>query len=165
MKTILAKLYFILMGPLYRRLSRDSALHMQEFERRQLEFQERFTSTVCDQMIKMSLERSHSFDHVEPMQLTEGEIIEIVSQINKAEDVVLISKKLSRPLKQVVEVYARYGGMNELAIRTLRQMEERHKSLANSVVAIAADFQPVTCTDAPRSATSAKQPVSPEARL
>ena len=52
------KLYFLLMGPLYRRLSRDCTLHMQELKRVQLEFQDKFAARICDQMVALSVANS-----------------------------------------------------------------------------------------------------------
>ena len=141
MKTLLTKLYFIVMGPLYRRLSRESALRIQELQRVQLEFQERFTARVCDQMIALSVANSTSLAAGEAVPLTDAEIIEIVAEITKSEDLVALSKRLEIPLKHVVEVYSRYGGMNPTSIRTLLQMEERNRNLAKTLIESASDSE------------------------
>jgi hypothetical protein len=134
MKQLFNKFYFLLMGPLYRKLSRDVVLHMQELKRSQLEFQDRFAAEVCDQLVVNSVVASET----DLTKYSDEQIIHfVVDVINSSQDLVALSKKEQLPLKDLVEMYSRYGGMDPIAIRRLRGMEKQNIALTNAVEHVA----------------------------
>ena len=133
MKQLINKLYFLVMGPLYRKLSRDVVLHMQELKRTQLEFQDKFAAEVCDQLVAQSV----AAEPADLAKYSDEQIIHyVVDVIQSSRDLVALSKTHQIPLRELVEIYSRYGGMDPLAIRRLRELEK-----ANGLLSQAAQTQ------------------------
>lgn len=132
MKSIFNKLYWMVFGPVYSRLSRDISLRMQELARVQVEFQEQWSVTMSDEIIALSLKAGEPGNALERSERTYSmyEIIDIAGRIQKSGDLVQLSEKLSIPLDELAAMYMKYGHVNRAGIARLMELEQQVKDLS-----------------------------------
>ena len=130
-KDLGTKIYFLIMGPMYRRLSRDVSLRMQELARVQMEFQERWSATMADELIALSVKANvpeSDFDPL-PHKYSVADIIETAARIHKSQDIVALSRELKMPINELITIYMKYGDVCRIGIARMLEMEDQMRTL------------------------------------
>lgn len=132
MKALFNKFYWMLMGPVYNRLSRDISLRMQELVRAQVEFQEKWTTTISDELIAMAMKSGEPGNALERSKRTYShyEMIDIAGRIEKSGDLVQLCEQLSIPLDELAAMYVKYGHVNRAGIAKIFELEQQVNDLA-----------------------------------
>lgn len=124
LKDIGTKLYFAIFGPIYRRLSRDVSLKIQDLARVQLEYQERWSAIISDELIALSIRAGETIEvRSDDAKYAPSDIIETVGRIHKSEDLVAISRELAIPLSDLAEMYTKYSDVSASGVVRLLGME------------------------------------------
>ncbi len=131
MKALFNKIYWTIFGPVYNRLSRDVSLRMQELARVQVEFQEKWSVTISDEIIALSMKAGDPGNALERSQRNYSlyEIIDIAGRLQKSGDLVQLSEQLSIPLDELAALYMKYGHVNRAGIARIFELEQQVKEL------------------------------------
>lgn len=125
LKELGTRLYFLIFGPIYRRLSRDASLRIQELARVQVEFQERWAAIISDELIALSLRaNSQAHDLTDRGNYSPADIIETAGRIHKSQDLVALSQEMGIPLNDMAQFYIKYSDVNASGIVRLLALEE-----------------------------------------
>lgn len=132
MKSIFGRVYWFILGPVYRRLSRDVSLRLQELLRVQVEFQEKWLVRVSDELVVMSLRAIPYLNRGESKYADRNlyDVIDIVGRIHSTGDLVQLSEKLSIPLDELCYLYIKYGDVNRAGIARILELEKQIKQLS-----------------------------------
>jgi hypothetical protein len=131
MKALFNKIYWLIFGPIYNRLSRDVSLRVQELARVQVEFQERWAVTISDEIIALSMRAGEPGNALERSERSYSlyEVIDIAGRIQKSGDLVQLSEQLSIPLDELAALYMKYGHVNRAGIARIFELEQQVKDL------------------------------------
>lgn len=131
MKALFNKIYWLIFGPVYNRLSRDVSLRVQELSRVQVEFQEKWAVTISDEIIALSMKAGEPGNALERSQRNYSlyEVIDIAGRIQKSGDLVQLSEQLSIPLDELAALYMKYGHVNRAGIARIFELEQQVKDL------------------------------------
>lgn len=145
MKTLLNKIYFLFFGPIYSRLSRDCSLRMQELTRVQMEFQEKWSRTISDELVALSLKaHADTLNQEQGRSYSMGEVIDITGRIHKSADLVLLSEQLNIPLDDLSRMYLKYGHVNRAGIARIMELEQQIKDLSSLSAPVLAKIEKTT---------------------
>lgn len=139
MNALFNKLYWMIMEPVYRRLSRDVSLRLQELTRVQVEFQEKWSVKVSDELVALSLRAAPQVNAFEDnfAERSTYDVIDIVGRIHKTGDLVELSEKLSIPLDELASLYMKYGDVNRAGIARIMDLERQVKQLSSPIASVA----------------------------
>lgn len=138
MRSFLYKLYFILTGPLYRRLHLELSLQMQEVIKANVEHNEKTTKKILDELLRLSYiieggQTSAIAGPDETKSLSDSEIAAIIKDVDSSVGLVEVCAKHNLPLNTVFRLRAKFSGMNEPAIHRTREIEERYAEVSEKV--------------------------------
>lgn len=137
MRSFLYKLYFMLTGPLYRRLHLELSLQMQEVVRANVEHNEKATQKILDELLRLSyVVNGGSAQEIGPDEtktMSDAEIAAVIKDVDSSIGAIEVCKKHDLPLTTVFALRAKFGGMNEVAIHRTRELEERYAELSGRV--------------------------------
>lgn len=130
LKDLGTKIYFLIFGPIYRRLSRDVSLKIQDLARVQVEFQERWAAVISDELIALSVKaNSRETDLNDTRLYSPADIIETAGRIHKSQDLVMLSKELQIPLNDLAQIYVKYSDVSATGVIRLMAMEDELKRM------------------------------------
>jgi hypothetical protein len=130
LKSLGTKIYFWVFGPIYRRLSRDVSLRIQDLARVQVEFQERWSAVISDELIALSLKaNSQANDLTDTRVYSPADIIETAGRIHKSQDLVALGRELEIPLNDLAQIYIKYSDVSASGVIRLMAMEEELKRM------------------------------------
>lgn len=138
MRSFLYKLYFLLTGPLYRRLHLEISLQLQEVIRANLEHQERTSKKILDEILRLSLvvDGGTISTLAEPdrsKSMSDGEIAAVIKDIDSSLGAIEVCQKHDIPLTTVFQLRSKFGGMSQSGIQRSRQLEEQYNELSQRV--------------------------------
>lgn len=137
MRSFLYKLYFLLTGPLYRRLHLELSLQMQEVVRANVEHNENTTKKILDEVLRLSYlingGPAQAIGPDETRSMSDAEIAAIIKDVESSMGLVEVCKKHDLPLNTVFLLRTRFSGMTEPAIRRTREIEQRCTELTATI--------------------------------
>lgn len=137
MRSFLYKLYFLLTGPLYRRLHLELSLQMQEVVRANVEHNENTTKKILDELLRLSYVVNGGDASIVGLDQTklmsDGEIAAVIKDVDSSVGLIEVCKKHELPLNTVFRLRSKFSGMNESAIHRLRVIEGEYSELTQKV--------------------------------
>jgi hypothetical protein len=137
MRTLFYKLYFILTGPLYRRLHRELSMQLQEVVRANIEHHENTSKKLLDELLRLSFivggGESAIVEVDETKLLSDGDIAAVMKDVDSNLGLVEICQKHELPLNSVFRLRTKFLGMNEAGIARSRLIEQECTELAKQV--------------------------------
>ena len=137
MRSLFYKLYFLLTGPLYRRLHRELSMQLQEVVRANIEHHENTSKKILDELLRLSFIVDGSGGAVpgpdEVKMMSDHEIAAVMKDVDNSLGLIEVCKKHELPLNTVFLLRSKFRGMNEPAITRTRQLEERYAEMTQQV--------------------------------
>lgn len=136
MRSLFYKLYFLLTGPLYRRLHRELSLQMQEVVRANIEHHENTSKKILDELLRLSYVVNGGADSVaneSTKSMSDTEIAAIIKDVDSSLGMVEVCRKHELPLNTAFLLRSKFRGMTEPAIHRTRELEEQYAELSQKV--------------------------------
>jgi len=138
MRSFLYKLYFIITGPLYRRLHLELSLQLQEIVRANIEHHEKSTKKIMDELLRLSLVvdggEAETLAETDASKLmSDSEIAAVIKDVDSSLGAIEVCHKHDLPLTTVFLLRAKFKGMNQTAIQRSRRLEEQYAELTQRV--------------------------------
>lgn len=147
MKVLIRKFYFLLVGPLYRRLSREITLQNQEMLAKLLCQNEDLINIVSNEVVKMHVSLQEQQD--EPslttvsdtiadcsVPLSDYQIAQVCASIKVSTDIIKTSQDWKLPVADIVALERKYGGMDASAVQKVRKLETENLKLRHELSAL-----------------------------
>jgi hypothetical protein len=139
LKSILRGIYFLFMGPVYRRLQRELTLENQVVKKELLLWEEQFTARVMNETVQIisGLQHQKVSNEQRPIETFEpvaeglgaNQIGDIMQSLKGSRDIVKISRDAKIPMAELLDLQNRYGGMDGLGVKRVRQLEAENLEL------------------------------------
>ncbi len=138
MRSFLYKLYFVLTGPLYRRLHLEMSMQLQEIVRANIEHQEKISQKLLDEILRLSLivdggGQNNVAIPTQSKPMSDSEIAAVIKDVDSSLGAIEVCQKYEIPLITVFQLRSKFGGMNQPAIQRSRQLEEQCTELTQRV--------------------------------
>ncbi len=137
MRSLFYKLYFLLTGPLYRRLHRELSLQMQEVVRANIEHHENTSKKILDELLRLSYVVNGGTDSITATEaaksMSDSEIAAIIKDVDSSLGMVEVCRKHELPLNTAFLLRSKFRGMTEPAIHRTRELEEQYAELSQKV--------------------------------
>ncbi|HEY9676785.1 MAG TPA: hypothetical protein V6C76_02200 [Drouetiella sp.] len=137
MRELFYKLYFMLTGPLYRRLHREMSLELQEIVRANIEHSENFSRKILDELLRLSFiidGGESALPGVDNTKLlSDAKIADVIKDVDSSLGMIEVCHKHDLPLSSVCALRSRFSGMNETGINRSRWLEEEFANLTSKV--------------------------------
>lgn len=137
MRSFLYKLYFMLTGPLYRRLHLELSLQMQEVVRANVEHSEKTTRQILDELLRLSFILNGGQSVIagpdETRSMSDDQIAAVIRDVDSSVGLIEVSSKHELPLNAVFRLRTKFGGMTAPAIQRTREIEAHCAELTEKV--------------------------------
>ncbi|HEY9731634.1 MAG TPA: hypothetical protein V6C89_06965 [Drouetiella sp.] len=137
MRSFLYKLYFMLTGPLYRRLHLELSLQMQDVVRANVEHNEKTTRQILDELLRLSYILNGGQSTIagpdETRTMSDDQIASVIRDVDSSLGLIEVSSKHELPLNAVFRLRTRFSGMNASAIQRTREIETHCAELTEKV--------------------------------
>ncbi len=137
MRSLFYKLYFLLTGPLYRRLHRELSLQMQEVVRANIEHHENTSKKILDELLRLSYVLDGGVYSVaaadDTKKMSDTEIAAIIKDVDSSLGLVEVCRKHELPLNTAFLLRSKFRGMTEPGIHRTRELEEQYAELSQKV--------------------------------
>jgi len=140
MRTLFYKLYFLLTGPMYRRLHRELSMQLQEVVRANIEHHEATSKKLLDEILHLScVVEGGEIGAVgadAATRLSDSEVAAVIKDIDSSLGAIEVCQKHELPLSTVFQLRSKFSGMNLNAIQRARLLESEYKELSLQVEAL-----------------------------
>jgi hypothetical protein len=140
MRILFYKLYFMLTGPMYRRLHRELSMQLQEVVRANIEHHENTTRKILDELLRLGFVVGGGESAIlgvdETRLLSDSDIAAVMKDVNSSLGLVEICLKHEMPLTSVFRLRTKFLGMGEAGITRARLIEQECAELAKQVEAL-----------------------------
>jgi putative transposase len=137
MRTLFYKLYFLLTGPMYRRLHRELSMQLQEVVRANIEHHEATSKKILDELLRLSYvveggDNGAAGPSV-TLRLSDSQVADVIKDIDSSLGALEVCHKHELPLTTVFQLRSKFGGMNLSAIQRTKQLESEKEELSRQM--------------------------------
>ncbi len=137
MRTLFYKLYFLLTGPMYRRLHRELSMQLQEVVRANIEHHEATSKKLLDELLRLSYVVEGGENGVigpdATTRLSDSEVAAVIKDIDSSLGALEVCHKHELPLSTIFQLRSKFRGMNLSAIQRTRLLENENKELSRQM--------------------------------
>jgi hypothetical protein len=144
LKSLLRSIYFLIMGPLYKRLQRELTLENQALKEELLRLEERFTIRVMNETVRIVSILQHKSESAEfhPVEtscastehLGENQIGYIMQSLMQSRDILKVSRDAQISIPELLNLQKFYGGMDGTGVKRVRQLEAENVDLKQTLL-------------------------------